>query len=1055
MPDKILKAIQPREYQQKIYEICKEKNCLVVLPTGMGKCMEYSEPLLFSDGSIKKIGGYFEDELKQGKILKSNKNQISIEPKIIKNVISLSDSFKLEEQEIIAIHKIKADLPLLKIKTYAGAEVSVTPEHPLLTLNQNLEWIRADRLKIDGPIATPLKLPEPKNNRKIDIIRVFSEINSNMNCYVKIKKDFAKRIKLNREYKLKKLLNKNIDEKELVRNILYFKIKGGRADPTPIKNIEKFSPKLLYWIALVIGEGGMYGGIKFYNENRTLLSLFKRLSHEIFGVDPKKIKGGLKLSSTALYFFVKNLFDLKSGQHSRNKTISDNVMRLDNECISNFISGLYDAEGSVRKDGLIEFMTASKELANRLCYLLLRFEIKPRIHEKISSATNSKNPIRRMYYRINIEGTKDARVFNKCITFRQEDKKRKLKKFLRKNLRYNPNFNLIPISGKVIREIRNSLGLSSTKWKDFKIPGIDTYERGERKFSKETLKKAIAGFKKSKVINNEVSNKIKFLEKLLNSEIYWDKVKEIKKIKCEWVYDISIKKNFNFIAGANGGFIAHNTLVALMLSINRLRLFPESKILFLAPTRPLAEQHLSYFKKHLPGLFATLELFTGKINAEKRKKLWESADIVFSTPQCISNDLKNNLYNLSNTSLLIIDECHRCLKNYSYTYVAERYRQEAKNSRVLGLTASPGADKKTIIQIAKNLNIEAVEIRTRESDDVKPYLQKLKFKIIKLDFPEELKEIRALLKELHDKKIEELKNRKLLFQPATKKNILELQRRIMKMISTGNRNFNVLAGASACAQAIKLQYCLELLETQTLSSLYTYFQELFEQASQNRSKAVKQLVKQPKFNQAYILLTELLARKIENPKLSKLKEIVEEEFKIAEIKRIIVFAQYRETLVKICKTLNEIQGVNARIFVGQAKKGEGKNATGLSQKEQRELINEFSLGRVNCIASSSIGEEGLDIPEVSAVIFYEPIPSAIRQIQRRGRTARLKPGKLLVLMLKKTIDEAYYWSAFHKEKKMYQALNGLKEELESENNKNHQSEVKEEKETKSEQKTLF
>jgi Fanconi anemia group M protein len=154
--------------------------------------------------------------------------------------------------------------------------------------------------------------------------------------------------------------------------------------------------------------------------------------------------------------------------------------------------------------------------------------------------------------------------------------------------------------------------------------------------------------------------------------------------------------------------------------------------------------------------------------------------------------------------------------------------------------------------------------------------------------------------------------------------------------------------------------------------------------------------------------------------------------------------------VKICKTLNEIPEVNAKVFVGQLKKGE----TGLSQKEQQQVIQDFSLGKINIIVSTSIGEEGLDIPEVSAVIFYEPIPSAIRQIQRRGRTARLKPGKLIILMIKNTRDEAYYWAAFHKEKKMYQALNGLKEELEKENNIQKQESKKENKQ-KPEQKTLF
>jgi len=484
------------------------------------------------------------------------------------------------------------------------------------------------------------------------------------------------------------------------------------------------------------------------------------------------------------------------------------------------------------------------------------------------------------------------------------------------------------------------------------------------------------------------------------------------------------------------------TLIALMLAINRLIKYPEERILFLAPTRPLAEQHFNYFKKHLPELFASLELFTGKTPAKKRMKIWQSAEIVFSTPQCIANDLKNSLYTLEDVSLLIEDECHRCIKNYSYTFVARKYLEQAKHPRILGLTASPGHEQEKIKKICENLNIEAVEIRTRESEDVKAYLQKLKFEIIKLNFPHELKEIKELFKKIFDRKVEELKNRKLLFGRPTKKNLLDLQQRIMKIIASGNKHFNVLAGASACAQTIKLQHALELLETQTLSSLLSYIQNLFEQAKKEKSKAVKQLVKQKQFNLAYTKLLYLLAKKQEHPKLLELKKIIEKELKENKKVKIIVFAQYRDTVTKICKVLNSIPGINARVFVGQAKRGKGKEETGLSQKEQQELIREFSLGKVNCLVCTSIGEEGLDIPEVSTVIFYEPIPSAIRQIQRRGRTARLQKGKLIILITKGTRDEAYYWAAFHKEKKMYKAINHIKENLEN-------------KKTIGKQKTLF
>ncbi len=468
------------------------------------------------------------------------------------------------------------------------------------------------------------------------------------------------------------------------------------------------------------------------------------------------------------------------------------------------------------------------------------------------------------------------------------------------------------------------------------------------------------------------------------------------------------------------------TLIAFLLTLERREKWPGSKILFLAPTRPLAEQHLSYFRHNIPQE-TIMHLFTGKIQAEKRKKIWEEVDIIFSTPQCIANDLKDHLYTLEDISLLIEDEAHRCVKNYDYTYVAKTYKEQAKHQRILGLTASPGYEKKTVLEICQHLGIETVEVRTRESEDVKEHLQKLEIETIYIDFPKEFEVIRNAIKIIFDKKVEELKNRKLLFSVGNKKTLIDLQRKIMGQITSGNRNIHVLLGASACAQALKIQHAIELIETQSLASFNNYMLDLFDQAKKAKSKAVINLVKQKEFNQAYILANELIAKNIEHPKMGTLKEIVEKKIS-AGVKRIIVFSQFRDNIIKISKTLNEIPGVNAKVFIGQASKDDNP---GLTQKEQQEIIRQFSAGEINIICSTSIGEEGLDLPEVNDVIFYEPVPSAIRKIQRAGRTARLFPGKLTMLVTKKTRDEAYYWVAFSKEKRMYKTLDTIKQDLEN------------------------
>ena len=253
---------------------------------------------------------------------------------------------------------------------------------------------------------------------------------------------------------------------------------------------------------------------------------------------------------------------------------------------------------------------------------------------------------------------------------------------------------------------------------------------------------------------------------------------------------------------------------------------------------------------------------------------------------CISNDLKNKLYDLSEVSLLVEDECHRCLKNYSYNFIAQKYMEQAKNPRILGLTASPGSDRQTIAKVCENLNINSVEIRTRESEDVKPYLQELEFEKITVDFPPEFEEIRQLLKEIYNDKVEELKNRRLLFTFPTKTYLLEVQRKLFKALSTGNKSPNILMGMSVCSQAIKLQHALELLETQTISSFMNYMKDLYSQANEQKSKGVQRLVKDKRFAKAYTLATAL---GFEHPKLEKLKEIIAERIKENKDSKIIVF----------------------------------------------------------------------------------------------------------------------------------------------------------------------
>jgi len=479
------------------------------------------------------------------------------------------------------------------------------------------------------------------------------------------------------------------------------------------------------------------------------------------------------------------------------------------------------------------------------------------------------------------------------------------------------------------------------------------------------------------------------------------------------------------------------TLIAFLLAKHYLETYPKGKVLLLAPTRPLVEQHFKFFRDNLPELYAELQMFTGKTTSDKRKGLWELANIIFSTPQCIANDLKKRKINLSDVSLLIEDEAHRCLKNYDYNYVAKRYLETShtvEKPRIIGMTASPGSEYGTIQDICKNLGIQKIESRTRDSSDVKPYIKKLTYEVLKVDLPKEMVDIRDLIKNIYSSKIMELKNRRLLFGPAGKKSLLMLQGRLGARLRSGDKHFNNLRGISVCAQAIKVGHALELVETQGVSQAHKYFQGIIDDSNSEKSKAAKQIANHPNFMTAFTKLTGLLGGP-NHPKLEKLYEVISAEIKNNPKSRFIIFGQFRDTVVSINKVLNKIPGIKSCVFVGQMKKGD----TGLSQSEQEIVLNQFRFREINVLTSTSIGEEGLDLPEVSMVVFYEPIPSAIRSIQRRGRTARLDPGKLVVLLTKKTKDEINYFVAARKEKNMYKVLDSMQKKLANPEKENQKS----------------
>jgi Fanconi anemia group M protein len=469
------------------------------------------------------------------------------------------------------------------------------------------------------------------------------------------------------------------------------------------------------------------------------------------------------------------------------------------------------------------------------------------------------------------------------------------------------------------------------------------------------------------------------------------------------------------------------TICALLLITYRLKEFPDKKILFLAPTKPLVEQHKSFLDQFLLIEPDLTTIFTGEVSPKKRSVLWNEKQIIVSTPQVIENDLLNDKISLKDVSLIIFDEAHHAVGDYAYVFVAERYLNQGENQLVMGITASPGSNAKKIEEVCNNLNITNVEIRSEFDPDVMPYVHDINVKWVRVEVPDKAKILNKKLRGILEDKCKTLYKFGLIrrFKNVSTTELLDAQKKIQGRMASGKKQpHSLYFAASEQAAAIKINHAIVLAETQGPSALRNYLARLEVQAgSKGSSRAAKSLMKNKKLQQVIKLADNL---EFEHPKLETVNLIVQKQLIEKPDSRIIVFTHYRDTSEIVVDELTKISHAKPVRFVGQANHGNDK---GLRQKQQVEVIEKFKSGIYNTLVATSVAEEGLDIPATDLVVFYEPVPSDIRTIQRRGRTGRKRPGNVVILITKESRDEAYYWTSRSKEKKMKHELEILRSKL--------------------------
>jgi len=444
---------------------------------------------------------------------------------------------------------------------------------------------------------------------------------------------------------------------------------------------------------------------------------------------------------------------------------------------------------------------------------------------------------------------------------------------------------------------------------------------------------------------------------------------------------------------------------------------PLKSIILLAPTKPLISQHKKSLDKLLTIEQDNIILLTGEITQEKRKGVYSQKGIIIcATPQTIANDIKVGLLKQDDFNLVIFDEAHRAIGDYAYVEISNFFIDIKR----LGLTASPGSNKQKIKEVADNLKISHVEIRTENDIDVEDYVNDVQTEIIFTELDLFSKKLSFLAEEFIEQKISVLRKLNIsISKNYTKKQILMVQAQILARIAKSKSPMYFL-GLSFTAAILKMYHAKELIETQGLIPFKHYITKLEEEgASKKRSRTIAQVIGSKQFIEIKNILNSIILEKQLYSKTEKLIEVVNSFLQVNSKSKVLVFANFRDNATHLVSVLNINKNIKAVRFVGQANK---ENDSGLSQKEQAEIITQFREGKSNVLVCTSVGEEGLDIPSVDLVVFYDAVASEIRSIQRRGRTGRFNAGKVIVLLNKDTLDEHYYFISQNKEAKMKKVL---------------------------------
>src|SRR3989344_3893939 len=456
---------------------------------------------------------------------------------------------------------------LYKIKTITGREITISPNHTLISLDEtNLQ-----------PVVTNIK--QIKKGTKIPVIGLIPEVNNERPIVVL---DYVKG---------KDVIEKN-DRIMIINKSNNWNIQNGMP-----KEIE-VSKEFAYFLGLYISEGSTYGnGVSVTNYNYGLLEKVENFCRKL-GIYEKNIinKGSVRIYSPAFVRFLHetcgkpNENKKGKGKICSEKRVPNFVFGWSKKNIGSFLRGCFDGDGTVGKS--ISYTTTSRMLGGGMLKLL----------EILGTGFyfNIKNNV----FKIAIP-LKESIKFSELINFDDIGKKQKLVSLIKEyeSREKHPEFkyNLV-INDALSAQIKNCVDEKMPK-KEVEVALCSvcknemeqtSYYDGKKRHYCRICKKAFYDNQvEKKLIEKQdyFDNKVRFkreskpwnygniqgklslneLERakdkydlkdkfsIFEGTVKWEEIKEISAVQNTGeVYDFSVPKIENFAAGL-GGIITHNS----------------------------------------------------------------------------------------------------------------------------------------------------------------------------------------------------------------------------------------------------------------------------------------------------------------------------------------------------------------------------------------------------------------------------------------------------------------------------------------------------------------